>query len=165
MNSKNNIFLSLALSMAMTSLIFYFPANLFPFMTVELYGQKNASTILEGVQALYNAGEVFVAIVVLVASLIIPIIKILMLLFLSIRISVKGATTESDHYLHKALEVLGRWSMLDVFLVAILVAMMKLGDLAKVSVGLGSVFFLLVVIFSMISAEALTKALKQQESK
>lgn len=163
MSEKSKICLLLSLSLAISALILFVPANLFPFMTIELYGQKNESTIWEGVVSLWGAGEYFVSVVVFLASLVIPFIKLILLVLVAARVMKNSKVSDSDIYVHRALEILGRWSMLDVFLVAILVAVLKLADLVNVQVGFGSFLFLAVVLLSLISAEALTKVVEKSE--
>ncbi len=147
----------LCLSLSLTALILSVPANLFPFMRLEFYGQGNDSTIWGGVQALYQSGELFVALVIFVASLVIPNLKIFALIYLSSRFMQPHTVTKRDLYLHRAVEVLGRWSMLDIFLVAILVAMMKFGHFGQVSIKSGAIYFLLVVITTMTVSEILAR--------
>lgn len=144
---------SLALSWAfsLTALIFYIPANVFPFMTIELYGNRNSSTIWQGIVQLADNGSYFIAIVVLLASIIIPLVKLIALFYLAF-------TAQNGHHvrikirLYKIVESIGRWSMLDIFLLAVLVAIMKLGPWTTVEPGLGSLLFAMVVIFTMLAS-------------
>lgn len=143
------------LSLSITALLLSFPANFTPFMRLELYGQGQDSTILGGVSSLLDSGEILVAVVVFLASLVIPTIKIFALIYLSRRFSNPHRVSPSDIQLHRAVEVLGRWSMLDIFLVAILVAMLKFGSLAHVEIKEGAIYFLLVVLITMVVSEML----------
>lgn len=151
----------ICLAVAMTALLLYIPANMYPFMKLELYGQVHESTILQGALDLLKSGDVFVALVIILASLIIPFLKIVLLIYLGFKLMRKSALEGTDVKIFHTVELLGRWSMLDVFLVAILVSMVKLGNMAHVSFGLGCFFFLLVVIFSLLASEALTKSLEE----
>lgn len=145
----------LCLSLSLTALILTLPANLLPFMRLELYGQGQDATVWEGVRTLYQSGEWFVALVIFAASLVIPTIKIAALIYLSGRFMRPERVTGRDLYLHRALEVLGRWSMIDIFLVAIMVAMLKFGNLAHVEIRAGAIFFLMVVMLTMVVSEIL----------
>lgn len=141
----------LTVAFSLTALIFYIPANIFPFMTVELYGNRNSSTIWGGILELANSGSWFIAIVVFLASLLIPVLKLLILFYLSFSAHHKkhpGFKTKMYHFV----EAIGRWSMLDIFLLAVLVAMMKLGKFTTVEPELGSAMFLMVVIFTMLAS-------------
>ena len=140
-----------SLAFSITALIFYIPANIYPFMTIELYGNRNSSTIWSGIVELNNAGSWPIALIVLLASLVIPFFKLIILFYL--------ALTASNHQrsrfktrLYTIVEAIGRWSMLDIFLLAVLVAIMKLGPWTRVEPGLGSLMFAMVVIFTMLAS-------------
>lgn len=136
---------------SLTALIFFIPANLFPFMTIELYGHRNSSTVWDGVVALARDGAWFIAIIVFLASIIVPFLKLFILFYLAL-----SKPTERNiklHYnLYRTIEAIGRWSMLDIFLLAILVAVMKLGRWTTVEPEIGSYLFALVVIFTMLAS-------------
>ena len=136
---------------SLTALIFYVPANLFPFMTIELYGNRNSSTIWSGILSLAEAKSYAVAIIVFLASLLIPFLKLLMLFYLSIQPS-SYRQQRFKMKLYALIESIGRWSMLDIFLLAILVAVMKLSHWTTVEPGIGSLMFALVVIFTMLAS-------------
>lgn len=141
----------LTLAFSLTALIFYVPANVFPFMTVELYGNRSSSTIWGGIVSLAESGSWFIAIVVFLASLLIPFLKLLILFYLSASAKNKthpGFKTKLYHFV----EAIGRWSMLDIFLLAVLVAMMKLGKFTTVEPEPGAGLFLMVVIFTMLAS-------------
>ncbi len=148
---KSNSSLSLTLAYTLTALFFYFPANFFPFMTMELYGSRNSSTIWSGILSLIDSGAWAVAIVVLLTSIIIPLLKIAALLYLVI-MAPQPKYAYAKTQLYRAVEILGRWSMLDIFLLAVLVAIMKLGPWTSVQPELGSLLFTLVVIFTMLAS-------------
>ncbi|MBC7371713.1 MAG: paraquat-inducible protein A [Bdellovibrionaceae bacterium] len=140
-----------SLAFSLTALVFYIPANIYPFMTIELYGNRHSSTIWGGIVELNNAGSWPIALIVLLASLIIPFFKLIILFYL--------ALTANNHQhsrfktrLYTIVEAIGRWSMLDIFLLAVLVAIMKLGPWTHVEPGLGSLLFAMVVIFTMLAS-------------
>jgi len=151
----------LCLALSLTALILTLPANLLPFMQLEFYGQARSSTIWQGIVSLSESGEWFVAFVIFFASLIIPLLKIAALIFLSVRLRQGSEFTPRELYVHRAIEVLGRWSMLDIFLVAILVAMLKFGAMAHAEIRAGAVFFLLTIIASMVVSELLSRAIRR----
>ncbi|MGZ3721498.1 MAG: paraquat-inducible protein A [Bdellovibrionales bacterium] len=141
----------LSLVFSLTALIFYLPANIFPFMTIEMYGRRNSSTIWSGVVSLMEQRSYGIAIVVFLASILIPVMKLLILFYLSF----KGGNGHRPHFktqLYRLVEAVGRWSMLDIFLLAILVAIVKLGHWTTVSPEKGSGLFLMVVIFTMMAS-------------
>jgi len=138
---------------SVTALIFFIPANLLPFMTIEFHGRRNSSTIWQGVQDLVSSGSWPIAAVVFLASIVIPCLKLIILFYLA-----ATANHENNKNLKSKLfqfvEAIGRWSMLDIFLLAVLVAIMKLGSWAQVQPELGSLLFLLVVIFTMLASNS-----------
>ena len=136
---------------ALTAMIFYFPANIFPFMTIEMYSNKNSATIWGGIVQLADSGSWPIAIVVFLASMLIPIVKLIILFYL-------GLTAQNKQHprfktkLYHIVEAIGRWSMLDIYLMAVLVAVMKLGRWTTVEPEIGSLLFALVVLFTMLSS-------------
>lgn len=143
--------LELTLAFSITALVLYIPANIYPFMTIELYGNRNSSTIWSGVVSLFESGAWAVALVVFLASLFIPLLKLAILFYLALT----ARTKKHPHFknrLYKMVEAIGRWSMLDIFLLAVLVAVVKLAPWAHVQPEFGSLMFLLVVIFTMLAS-------------
>ncbi len=141
------------IAFSLTALIFYVPANLYPFMTIELYGNRNSSTIWSGIVSLAESGSIAVAVIVFLASFLIPFLKILMLFYLSLR-PTSYRQQRFKMKIFSFVEAVGRWSMLDIFLLAILVAVMKLSPWTTVEPGLGSLMFAIVVIFTMLASAA-----------
>ncbi|KJE35412.1 paraquat-inducible protein A [Thalassospira sp. HJ] len=147
--------LSRAWALLLAAVILYVPANVFPIMTVTYLGRGEADTILSGVSALINAGEWPIAIVVFAASILVPIVKIVLLgwVYLATALGLSGPLRERT-LIYRVTELVGRWSMVDVFMVSILAALVKLGDIATVQPGFGAVAFCGVVILTMLSAMA-----------
>ena len=140
----------LTLVFSMTALIIYIPANLFPFMTIELYGSRNSSTIWGGIVSLAESGSIAIALIVFLASMLIPFLKLIILFYLTL--ASKHGNPKFNTKLYHTVEAIGRWSMLDIFLLAVLVAIMKLGPWTAVEPGLGSVLFAIVVLFTMLAS-------------
>lgn len=136
---------------SLTALIFYLPANLFPFMTIELYGNRHSSTIWEGILSLMDAGSWAIAAIVFLASMFIPLLKLIILFYLSLTAR-NGKNQHFKTSLYRFIEAIGRWSMLDIFLLAVLVAIMKLGPWTTVEPEIGSLMFALVVVFTMLAS-------------
>lgn len=137
--------------LSLTALILYIPANVFPFMTIELYGNRNSTTIWDGILSLADSGSWAIAGIVFLASLLIPLLKILALFYLSLSSEGSG-DPKMKTKIYQITEALGRWSMLDIFLLAILVAIMKLGPWTQVEPEIGALMFALVVIFTMFAS-------------
>jgi paraquat-inducible protein A len=136
---------------AFTALIFFIPALLFPFMSVEMNGIRNSSTIWQGVKSLSQSGSWMIAFIVFFASIFIPVIKILILFYLGLpTTNEKNALLKTRMY--RFVENIGRWSMLDIFLLAILIAVLKISPWTHVEPEIGSVMFGFVVIFSVASS-------------
>ncbi len=135
-----------------TAIILYIPANLYPIMTVMSLGKGKPDTIISGIFALYNSGLWYLALIVFLASIFVPLLKIvgLAMLLLSVQFNViwqPVMRTKLYHFIEK----IGRWSMLDVFMVSLMIAVVSLGNAAKVYAGLGLRFFGLVVIFTILA--------------
>lgn len=135
--------------------IFYLPANLYPMLMTQQFGRKSGSTIVGGAFELMEHHAYGVAIIVLLASVAIPIAKFLIIARLSLAAS--GHWRMSPHralHLYEAVEFVGRWSMIDVFVVAILAALVQMGFLASLTPGPAAAFFALSVAATMLSARA-----------
>jgi len=133
--------------------ILYIPANLLPIMTVVSFGWSQTDTIISGVFALIAVGMWPVAALVFFASVLVPVLKIggLAFLLLSIQFNmVRGARDRTR--LYWIIEIIGRWSMVDVFMVGILTALVSLDNIASIRPGAGGVCFAAVVILTMLSA-------------
>jgi paraquat-inducible protein A len=151
------------LAFSLTALILYVPANFFPFMSIELYGDHNTTTIWGGILSLANEGSWGIAIVVFLASILIPLLKLLILFYLSLTAK-SGQHPYFKTKLFHIVESVGRWSMLDIFLLAVLVAVVKLSHWTKVTPELGSWLFLSVVIFTMLASSNFDPRLLWQEN-
>lgn len=151
------------LSLSLTALIFYVPANIYPFMTIEMYGVRHESTVWSGIVDLADSGSWAIAIIIFLASILVPLLKLLILFYLSFSAN-NGQRSEFKLKLYKIVEAIGRWSMLDIFLLAVLVAILKLGPMAHVEPGLGSFMFLLVVIFTMIASAVFDPKMLRENS-
>jgi paraquat-inducible protein A len=136
-------------------LICYIPANMYPMLRTKTLFTEQEDTILGGVIELIHHHQYGIALVVFVASIIIPIGKFFAVAFLAL--SVQRGSKLSTHRrmgIYEIVEYIGRWSMIDVFVVAILSALVQLNSLAAVTPGPASLFFALSVIFTMLSAQS-----------
>lgn len=139
----------LAAACALAALILYPVAVSAPVMRLERLGHAHESSILGGSIALLEHGEWLVGCVVLGCSVVLPLAKLIAILILE-----RGLLAERRHraWVYRMVEITGRWGMVDVLLVAILVAAVKLGDLVTVTPGPGILAFTLVVILSLVAA-------------
>jgi len=146
---------ALSIALLIAAAILYVPANVLPVLTTTTVVSSESDTIMSGVILLYATGSWPLALIVLIASIVIPIGKIVALAF--VLITVQRRTTTGDRQrtrLYRLVELIGRWSMLDVFVVAVLVVVVKLGPLMSVEPGIGVMYFMLVVVLTMIAAHA-----------
>lgn len=140
----------------LTSALLMIPANLLPIMRVATLGQDSASTIIGGVIELARHGLWGIALVVLAASILIPVGKIIALVSLLLTIRFGWTTNLKQKMLmFRIVHWIGRWSMLDIFVVGILVALVQFGNLAYIVGQSGALAFAGVVIFTMLAANAL----------
>lgn len=136
-------------------MIAYVPANLYPMLRTSTLTEHSENTIIGGVFELLRYGSWGVAAIVFVASVIIPLGKFAAIIYLAV--SVHRKSTQNLHARHRAYDVvefIGRWSMIDVFVVAILSALVQLDTVATVNPGIAAVSFALSVIFTMLAAQA-----------
>ena len=148
---------SIAASWALTiaACILYIPANLLPIMTVIKLGQGAPATILGGVQLLIHAGMWPIAALVFFASVAVPVIKIICLIYLLLSVQLRSTWRPRDRaLLYRVVEAVGRWSMVDIFMISILVALVSLGSVATIEPGAGGIAFAAVVVITMIAAMA-----------
>jgi paraquat-inducible protein A len=133
--------------------ILFVPANLFPIMTVVYFGQGEPSTIVGGIIELIEEEMIPIAILVLFASIVVPILKLFGLAGLLISVHRHSRWRPRDRTrLYRIIEGVGRWSMIDVFMVAILTALVRLQNIASVEPQIGAVAFAAVVIITMLAA-------------
>lgn len=144
-----------AWALLITAFVLYIPANVLPVMSLEINGQGEPHTIVGGVIELFEAGSYASGALVLVASVTVPLAKILGLAWLLISVQRRSAWRPRDRTrLYRLIETAGRWSMIDMFMVSILVALVNVGALAQVEPGEGAPYFCLVVIATMFAAAA-----------
>ena len=133
--------------------LLYIPANLLPIMVTQSIFGTQRDTIMSGVVYLWLSGSHMLALVVLIASVVVPLLKmmILTLLLLSVR---RGSTwrIRERTRLYALVEVIGRWSMLDIFVVAMLASLVRAGALATIMPGAGSLAFASVVVLTMLAS-------------
>ncbi|MFD2741442.1 paraquat-inducible protein A [Sulfitobacter aestuarii] len=136
-------------------LICYVPANIYPMLRTKTLFIVDESTIVGGAVELAHHGSWGVAIIILIASVAIPVGKFWAIAFLAI--SVRHGSKVSNRarqLMFEVVEYIGRWSMIDIFVVAILSSLVQLRTLATINPGAASIFFALSVIFTMLSAQA-----------
>ncbi len=145
--------LSKTWALLLAAFILYIPANTLPIMTVIYWGEGQPDTILSGVMHLLAEGMWPLALIIFIASIFIPILKLLTLLGLLISVHFQARWRPKDRtVIYRITEFVGRWSMVDIFVIALLVALVQFGNTASVSPNLGALSFATVVILTMFAA-------------
>ena len=140
-------------ALVLAAVVFYIPANLLPITVVISFGKAQADTIMSGVIYFIASGMWPIALVIFVASILVPILKLIILIFLLITVQRKSTWRAKDRTrLYRMTEAVGRWSMVDIYVVTILVALVNLGNLATIKAGPGAGFFAAVVVITMFAA-------------
>ncbi|GAK82540.1 paraquat-inducible protein A [Vibrio ponticus] len=140
----------------LAAIIFYFPANLYPIMYTTSLGNETPSTIMGGVVLLWQLGSYPIALVIFIASVFIPMAKMFALAWIYWNANRPKSYVFTQaikrQKLYRLTEFIGRWSMIDIFVVAILVALVQLQNLMAITPGPASLSFAAVVILTMLSA-------------
>ena len=138
-----------------SALILLVPANVYPVMTVIRFGQGEPSTILSGVLHLIESGMWGLAMIVFVASIVVPVMKLTILFFLLISVHKKSIWRPRDRtLLYRVTEMVGAWSMVDIFLIGLLSSLVSLDSLSTIRPGIGAIFFAGVVVITMFAAHS-----------
>jgi len=140
-------------ALVIAACIFYIPANLLPMTTVTSLGMVQSDTIMSGVVYFVQSGSWPIALVIFIASVFVPLLKLFILSYLLISVQRRSHFRPKDRTrLYLITEAVGRWSMLDIFVVTILVALVNLGALATIEAGPAALFFAAVVVITMLAA-------------
>jgi len=143
------------LALLFTACLLYIPANLYPIMITEQLGKAEGSTILGGVVLLIHHGAIPVALVIFLFSVMVPIGKLMSMFYLVWTVERHSTLSPRQRtVMYQVTEFVGKWSMVDVFVVAILVALVHLGGLLEIKPGIAALSFAGVVIVTMIAAES-----------
>jgi paraquat-inducible protein A len=142
-------------ALATAALVLYLPANIYPVLTYTQLGSGSPSTILGGARELLDAGQWPLALIVFVASIAVPVLKLAALFTMLITTQLGLAARLHDRtVLYRVIEAVGRWSMIDIFMESILVALVQFGGLVTITPGVGALAFGAVVVLTMLAAEA-----------
>ncbi len=138
----------------LTGVLAYIPANLYPMLITKTLTGAQSSTIVGGAVEIAKHGDYAIAAIVLIASVVIPIAKFAAIAYLALTVQ-RGsrATAHQRTLIYEAVEFIGRWSMIDVFVVAILSALVQLSVVASIQPGPAALTFAFSVIFTMLSAQ------------
>lgn len=141
-------------ALLITAIILYLPSNIYPIMYTSYLGSSVGSNILDGVVSLWGMKSYFVAAVILIASICIPILKIVCIIWLLViaHFGFKGYPSRYN-LLYRVILFIGRWSMIDVFVVIVMSTVVRMSGLLAISPGIAIVFFCFTVLITMLAAE------------
>ena len=142
-------------ALVLTAYIFYIPANVFPITNIISFGDYTTDTILSGVVYFVKTGMWPLALIIFTASIFVPLLKLLILSLLLISVQLKTEWRQKDRTrIYRITEAIGRWSMVDIFAITVLIALVNMGAIATVRVEPAALFFAAVVVFTMFAAMA-----------
>jgi paraquat-inducible protein A len=145
--------LHMTAAFTLAALILYVPANIFPILRLNMYGATSENTVWQGCVRLFTDGDYVVAVIVFLASMLIPFLKLVGLFFLVVSTKLHFSRWKLPRtWVYRIIEAIGRWAMLDVFVMAVLVSLVKLQRLATVIPGKGLVAFAAVVVFTVFAS-------------
>jgi len=154
MHLRKHDSLQRTLALLITACLLYIPANLYPIMYTDSLGSAEASTIMGGVVLLINLGSAPVALVIFIFSVMVPSAKLMAMFYLVWSVQRQSPIDRRKRStLYRITEFVGKWSMVDIFVVTILVALVQLGGLLTIQPGIAALLFAGVVTITMIAAE------------
>jgi paraquat-inducible protein A len=140
-------------ALLIAAMVCYVPANLLPMMhTSSLFGSES-DTIMSGVVYFWTSGSWYLALVIFIASILVPMLKMIALVVLLVSVQLRSRWQQDQRArLYRLVEAVGRWSMLDIYVVALIVALVQLQALATIEPGAGAIAFGAVVVLTMFAA-------------
>jgi paraquat-inducible protein A len=141
---------SRTLAFSIAAAILYFPSNFYPIVTAEYQGQFVQATIFQGIKALWTDGQYFICGLVFCTSLLTPGLKIMGLIFITLTLDWKSFQ-RTRAWMYKVIRIIDPWNMLEVFLLAICVSMIEMGEVATVHPGRGVFSFAAVVVLTLMA--------------
>jgi paraquat-inducible protein A len=142
-------------ALVVTAALLYIPANALPIKRTDQLRPATDSTIIGGVVHLLHEGDYPIAVVIFIASVLVPLGKLFALSFLCLSVARRHPTSHRERTrLYRLTELVGKWSMTDVFVVAILVTLIQLGGLLLITPGVAALAFAGLVIVTMLAAES-----------
>lgn len=140
-------------SLLIAAFIMYIPANVIPIFRTASPGVVDDNTILSGVRELWTNGSADLAVIVFIASIVVPSLKFVVLTMLLVSSGRRSTWAQRPRaVLYRVVEFVGYWSMLDVFVVALLTALVRFGALSHVEPLPGVIFFALTVVLTMLAS-------------
>jgi paraquat-inducible protein A len=135
--------------------VFYIPANLLPMTRVVGLGQVQEDTIMSGVIYFIQSGSWYIGLVIFIASVFVPLLKLTLLMYLLVSVQRKSQWRPRERTrIYRITEFIGRWSMVDIYVVTILIALVNLGALADIDSGPAAIYFAAVVVITIFAAKS-----------
>jgi paraquat-inducible protein A len=154
LHSRKSNSLNRTLALLCTATILYIPANIWPIMITDQFGSSIESTILGGVVLLIQMDSIPVAVIIFSASVMVPVGKLLSLSYLCWTLKSGSSVSPRQRTIaYRITELIGKWSMIDVFVVSILVALVHIGKILVIRPGIASITFAALVIVTMIASK------------
>ena len=142
-------------ALLIAAIVMYIPANVLPVMVVTSLGETEGDTIMGGVIYLATSGDWPLALIVFIASIFVPSIKLIILSFLLISVRFKSQWCPKERTrLYRLTEMIGRWSMVDIYVDALMAALVQIQGLMVIEVGVGAIAFGAVVVLTILAAKA-----------
>ena len=141
-------------ALMLTAGLFFIPANILPLMRLDYLGRPDTSTIIDGILHFFRDGSYAVGLIILSASILVPLFKISGLLIILLTIRFKRAIfLQQQAKMFRFIEFIGRWSMLDIFVIAILGVLVHFGFFSSIQAAPAATYFCMVVISTMLAAQ------------
>ena len=140
-------------ALIITSMVLFIPANLLPIMRMDFLGTKTYSTIMDGIIYFFHEGEYGIGLIIFIASVLVPLFKILGMIIILLSIQFKwkkGLRHKSSMF--RFIEFIGRWSMLDIFVIALMSTLVSFGGLTATLAAPAATYFSTVVVCTMVAA-------------
>ena len=155
LHSRQTYALQRCWALLISAAIFLVPANTLPMMTIKSFGSGQPDTIMSGIIKLAQEGLWGIAAIVFVASIVVPLFKLITLTVLLITVQLKLSLDKRHcQRLFQLVSFIGRWSMLDIFVIAVLVSIVSFGQLASIETGMGASCFSLAVVLTLFATSA-----------
>jgi paraquat-inducible protein A len=136
-------------------MLLYIPANVLPIMLTTNLGQTQSDTILSGVVYFMFSGSWHIALIIFVASILVPLVKLVVMVYLLLSVQFRWLWRPRERTrLYRLTEAVGRWSMVDIYAMTMMVALVRMGALASVNPGPAGLYFAAVVVLTMLAAES-----------
>ncbi|MBU0960153.1 MAG: paraquat-inducible protein A [Proteobacteria bacterium] len=140
-------------ALILTAAILLFPANLLPIMRVDFLGSQEHSTIMDGILYFFHSGEYGIGLIIFIASVLVPLFKIIGMILILLSIRFKWKTwLRHKTIIFRFIQFVGRWSMLDIFVIALMSALVDFGTFTSTQAGPAATYFTAVVMCSMFAA-------------